>query len=169
MMALTKDSLREIWKDRLIEKAFGDNSEAQKKAILEHFEQYMHQGGYLGMLQAALFDRALEKNNILSPDNGFDRKVVFSVTKGEISIVETLGLKEICSLENREDPVVASASKDPLLMAVGKYNLVFDELSQQPRCSVKEVTLKHNSEITQSLFEEPEVLAQENVSPSPRL
>lgn len=160
--ALNEEQLKKIFNDHLVEKAFSGN-EAQKKVMLEHCEYFMHQGGYLGMLQSALFDAALDKNNVLSPEGGFDRRVVFSAAKGEISITETLKLKEICSLENREDPVVASASKDPLMVAVGKYSISFDEVSQQPRCTVKEVALKHNSEITKSLFEQPEVLVQENV------
>ncbi|MBU0744547.1 MAG: hypothetical protein KKE11_04190 [Gammaproteobacteria bacterium] len=146
---LTEETLRKIWNDRLLSKAFGSN-ESKKGVMLEDFEHFMHQGGYLNMLQSALFDVIIKKENILSSLDGVDRRFVISVDKDKISMTESLKIKKITDLKG---VVVANgSSKKPLMTAVGEYSLDFDSVSNIPRCAIKKVELEHNSKITQSFF-----------------
>ena len=158
---LTKGQLENIWKEYLIDKAFPSPQydDAQREMMLDHFKLSMHQGGYPYVLQSALWARSNEKGLLLG-GNDVVQKCVFSVRENNISMKETVEVKRLRyteedggELKNIESP----SDKSPLMIATAETALAIGKNKNgkyQIRGVIKNVTLKHNSEITKKKFDE---------------
>ena len=152
---VTVEELQGIWKEYLL-KGIQDE---KKEAMSDNLTKYMHQGGYLHMLQTSLFKIGSRLGVIVGGSHSKDVVPGFDIVVhgNEIVMRETLTVKALrsSSLDDPDadsDPEKPIAEGDPLMVLESVYKLSSDSTGKI-QCTAERVTLEHHSDYTERLFE----------------
>lgn len=162
---VTVGELEGIWKKYLlgIQDEKKTAMDEKKKAMLDNLTKYMHQGGYLHMLQTSLFKIGSRLGVIVGGSHSKDVVPGFDIVVhgNEIVMRETLTVKALrsSSLDDPDadsdpdpDPEKPIAEGDPLMVLESVYKLSSDSTGKI-QCTAERVTLEHHSDYTERLFE----------------
>ncbi|HBC71505.1 MAG TPA: hypothetical protein DCZ38_01815 [Coxiellaceae bacterium] len=126
--------------------------------MLENLTKYMHQGGYLHMLQTSLFKIGNRLGLIMGGgySKDIDSRFDIVVHDNEIVMIETLTVTALRSsgMDVRypdADPEIPIATGEPLMVIESVYNLSSDSTGKI-QCVAESVTLEHHSVSTEKLF-----------------
>ena len=164
--------LQGIWEEYLLK---GIPDEAGKKAMLGNLTKYMHQGGYLNMLQTSLFKIGTKLGFMMGGgySKDIDPRFDIVVHGSEILMMEKLTVNALRSSGMTEqypdaDPEKPIATGDPLMIIESVYKLSLDPVKKIPECTTESITLEHHSVFTEQLFMEAQKQAKSSAE-SPRL
>ena len=172
---VTADQLGEIWKEYILK----DIPEPEKSAMLDNMSKFMHQGGYLNIMQASLEQELTTDYNAgvcpyMFGAGDLHRSFDISTGDGKIAIKSSLvvdhlkatqGVEYGGKVELTEDELQSlevlpdnksvvhqiNGEQQPLMSAEGNFTLSCE--GGIPKFSVESFTLEHHTDFTRELFE----------------